>query len=300
MRARHAVLQRAAIAIATAFAAAAVAAPVVVLDDSAVEVRLARPAQRIVSLAPHATELLFAVGAGERVVATVEHADHPEAARRIPRVGSASMLDLERIVALRPDLIVVWLHGNAERHLDKVRRLGIPVFHSQPKTLADVASSLQRLGRLAGTEAHARRAAERYTAQLEALRRAHAHRAPVRVFFQAWKQPLLTINGTQIISDVIRLCGGRNVFEDAPALVPAVSAEAVASADPEAIVSTGRGGDDGDELAQWRSLARMRASANGNLILLPTPTLGRHSPRVLEGAAMLCHALEGVRARRRP
>lgn len=287
-------------AAALACAQGALAAPVAVTDDIGQQVRLRSPAQRIVSLAPHATELLFAAGAGELVVGTVAYSDFPEAAKKIPRVGDSSLLDLERIVQLKPDLLVVWFHGNSEQHLARLRALGIPMFYSEPKTLADIASSLTRLGQLAGTQAAAARASASYARELGDLRERYASRSPVTLFFQVWKSPLLTINGEQIISDAIRACGGRNIFEHAAALVPTVDVEAVASANPEAIVTTGTGGNDDDAFDVWRKLPSLRATSGGNLLLVRTETLGRAAPRVLEGVAALCRALDGVRQRRRP
>lgn len=291
---------RAVAACATLGAIEIAAAPVSVMDDSGRTVVLASPARRIVSLAPHTTETLFAAGAGDRIVGTVAFADHPAAARTIPRVGDSALLDMERIVSLKPDLIVVWLHGNSENHLAKLRTLGIPIFQDVPRKLTDIPGSIMRLGALAGTEREARQAADAFTARLAELRRRYAGRSPVPLFFQVWKKPLLTINGTQIISDVIRLCGGKNLFEDARPLVPSVDVEAVVSANPEAIVATGKAGELETVFGHWRKLANLRATASGNLVLVESDALGRHSPRVLDGAALLCEELERVRARRRP
>ncbi len=274
------------------------ARPVVVMDDDGQEIRLPAPAARIVSLAPHITETLFAAGAGDLIVGTVRYSDYPDAAKKIPRVGDNTILDLERIVSLKPDVIVAWFHGNSERQVAKVRALGIPIFQSRQKTLADISSSLSRMGALTGREESARRAAAAYAARLEALRAKFATRSRVDVFFQVWTNPLLTINGDQIISDVIRLCGGRNIFEHSGLLVPTVDREAVASANPEAIVAASSAGADGHALDEWRGLRSLRATARGNLVLVRTETLGRASPRILDGATMLCEALDGVRARR--
>lgn len=271
-----------------------------VVDDRGEEVVLAAPARRIVSLAPHTTETLFEAGAGGFIVGTVEHADHPEAAKAIARVGDSTLLDLERIVSLKPDLIVVWLHGNSGKHLDKVARLGIPMYYDRPASLAQIPVALRKLGRLAGTAAQADKAARAFDARLRELEGRYGHRPVVPVFFQVWPRPLLTINGTQIISDVIRLCGGRNVFAGEKLLVPTVDVEAVLGANPEAVVRTGRKGEDGAGFETWRKLRDFRPVAAGNLVLLETDALGRHSPRILEGAAALCEALEAVRARRRP
>ncbi len=268
-------------------------------DDDGREVRLPAPATRIVSLAPHITETLFAAGAGDLIVGTVRYSDYPDAAKTIPGVGDQAILDLERIVALKPDVIVVWFHGNSGRQLAKVRSLGIPIFGSRPKVLADISSSLLRMGRLTGREESARRAASAYAARLEALRARFAARPAVTVFFQAWRKPLLTVSGGQIISDAIHLCGGRNVFDHSDLLVPTVDREAVAGADPEAIVAASTASDDGHALDDWRGFPALRATARGNLVLIRTETLGRASPRILDGTAMLCEALEGVRGRRR-
>jgi iron complex transport system substrate-binding protein len=270
-----------------------------VVDDRGVEVVLAAPARRIVSLAPHVTESLFEVGAGPLIVGTVKHADFPEAAKKIPRVGDSALLDLERIVSLKPDLIVVWLHGNSEKHLAKVAKLGIPMFYSRPGSLAEIPSSLVRMGALAGTEVQARRAADAFSARLQAMEARYAGRPRVTLFFQIWQKPLLTINGTQIISDAIRLCGGTNIFAAEKLLVPTVDVEAVVSANPEAVVRTGQAADIDGAFELWRRLPDFRPTASHNLVLLQTDALGRHSPRILDGAALLCEELENVRARRR-
>ncbi|MCB1943324.1 MAG: ABC transporter substrate-binding protein, partial [Candidatus Accumulibacter sp.] len=134
-------------------------AEVSVVDDAGTTLRLARPAQRIVSLAPHLTETLFAAGAGGRVVGTVEYSNFPPAAANIARVGGYSQIDLERVVALKPDLVIAWQSGNAAAHLDRLRALGLPVYLSQPDRIEDVASEIERFGVLAGSTAMAARGA---------------------------------------------------------------------------------------------------------------------------------------------
>ena len=280
-------------------AALAARAEIRVVDDSGKEVVLASPARRIVSLAPHITETLFEAGAGHLLVGTVSHADYPEAARKVPRVGDYSLLDLERIVSLRPDLIVVWLDGNSERHVDKVRKLGIPVYYDRPGRLEEIPDSLMRLGRLAGTEARAAEAARQFNARRRAIESRNAGKAPVAEFFQVWAKPLLTVNGAHVISDVIRMCGGNNVFAAAKPLVPTLDIETVLGAEPEIVLMTGKPGDSDAALDVWRRLPHFRATAAGNLVLLATDALSRHSPRILDGAELLCDALDQVRAKRR-
>ncbi len=272
--------------------------PIVVVDDEGLQVRLPQAARRIVSLAPHVTETLFDVGAGSFIVGTVDASDYPEAAKRIPRIGDYSALDLERIAALKPDLIVSWLHGNSERQLAQIQALGIPVYHSEPRTLAAISKSLLDMGRLAGTGRVARRAAAAYEARLAGLRAKYAHRSVVSVFYQAWRNPLMTVNGRQIISDAIRLCGGRNVFANASELVPSVDPEAVVAVDPDAIVTAAPEEDRG-VLEDWRRFPSLRAVRDANLLVVNTETLARQSPRILDGAEMLCERLDRARARRR-
>ena len=284
---------------ALAVLSAGVGAAITVTDDSSRKLTLERPAQRIISLTPHMTELLFAAGAGERIVGTVEYSNYPAAAERIPRIGDSAQLDLERIVSLKPDLIVVWKNGNAQRQLDKLLRLGIPDFYNEPRRLADIARAIEQLGRLAGTEAVSMPAARAFTLRAAELQQRHAGRLPVRVFFQIWDKPLMTINGEHLISDVIRLCGGQNIFSGQALLTPEISTEAVLAADPEAIFGvTGEAGQS-EALEPWKKWPRVQAVARGNLYFIHSDLISRNTPRVLDGAEQLCGHLEAARARRR-
>lgn len=267
-------------------------------DDAGNTVSLARPAQRIVSLAPHVTELLFAAGAGDRIVGTVEFSDYPEAAKRIPRVGNNRILDIERIVAAKPDLLVVWFHGNAERQLDKLRQLGIPLFHSEPRRLDEVASSLDRLGRLAGTERQAATAKAELRKRLDGLRERYEQRRPVKLFYQVWDRPLMTLNGKHLIGEVIRVCGGVNPFADLPQTAPTVSLESVLAANPEAIITGSSKGEADAWLASWRRYPGLAAVQRGNLFTVDADLINRHGPRIVDGAEQLCRSLDQARRRR--
>lgn len=273
-------------------------ADIVVSDDSGATIRLAQPARRIVSLAPHATELLFAAGAGERLVGAVEYSDFPEPARRLPRVGSHARLDLEAIAALKPDLAVGWVSGNSPAHIARLRALGIPVHLAEPTRIDDIATSLERYGELAGTVAAARTAAADVRDRLRQLRSGHESRPAVRVFYEIWTQPLTTVGGGQIISDVIRLCGGENVFAELKSLAPAVSVEAVLAADPEAIVASGMDTARPEWLDDWRRWRGMTAAKRNNLFFVPPDLIQRPTPRLVEGAERLCAHLETARSRR--
>ena len=277
----------------TLSATAAVA--ITVVDDAGKTVTLQSPAKRILSLAPHLTELLFAAGAGDAIVGTVEYSDYPVAAKRIPRVGSHNSLDLERIVAMKPDLILVWLHGNAQKQLDKLLSLGIPAYYNQPNKLEDVPRSIETLGVLTGTEATAKTAAADFRNRLAALRTRYASRPPVTLFYQVWSKPLTTLSGKHLVTDVIALCGGKSLFAELEPLAPTVAQEAVIEADPEAIISTSvlR-----DGLELWQKWPRMRAVKNGHLFAMDGNLINRHGPRITEGAEKLCDILESVRQQR--
>lgn len=281
-----------------ACATSAAHAAITVVDDAGKRVTLARPAQRVISMAPHVTELIFAAGGGARIVGAMNFSDYPEAAKTIPPIGSNSQIDLERVVALKPDLLVVWQSGNTARQIEQLASLGIPVFHSEPRTLDQVADSLLRFGRLLGTEPLAREAAAAYRARIAGLARRYGTRPPVRVFYQVWDRPLYTLNGSQIVSDAIRLCGGRNVFAGLSVVAPEVSVEAVLQQDPEAIV----GGDQHDPadrgLSIWKRYGALTAVRRGNLFTLAGELLTRPGPRIADGAADLCEKLEQARRRR--
>lgn len=275
---------------------AAAHATVQATDDAGHSVTLERPAQRIISVAPHLTELLFSAGAGNRIVGAVAYSDHPEAAKRIPRIGDSAQLDLERIVALRPDLIVVWRHGNSAQQVQRLSRLGIPVYASESRRLANISSTLRRLGRLAGTQAIADAQAARFDREVAALRERYAGRPPLRVFYQIWHRPLLTINGEHLISEALQLCGASNVFASLPALTPNVSAESVIALDPDAIVTGSVDPAGSDNLDGWRRLRSLRAARLGHLLVVDPDTLHRQSERVVEGMRDLCDRLDAVRA----
>lgn len=284
---------------AAAFALAAVLAEAGVraVDDGGRSIALAAPAQRIVSLAPHATELLFALGAGGRVVGASAASDWPVAARSVPRVGDAQAIDLERIVALDPDLVVTWPY-TAPEAVDRLRRRGIPVFVLDAKSIDALPSQFARLGQLVGAapRAGAGLAAER-AAQLDALRARHRDAVPVTVFYQIWNAPLYTVGGTHLISQAIALCGGRNVFAAETLPAPAVGVEAVLAAAPQAIIAGTDGGKRPAWLDDWRRWPTIPAVAAGELHAVDADLLHRPGPRFIDGVAALCATIDGVRTR---
>ncbi|MEC5216906.1 iron complex transport system substrate-binding protein [Actimicrobium sp. GrIS 1.19] len=278
---------------------AAGAAPVTVLDDASRPVTLAAPAKRIISLAPHATELLFAAGAGPKIVGVSAYSNFPAAAANIASVGGAGAVDIERIVTLKPDLVVAWGSGNSALQLGRLRALHIPVFESEPGSYEAIASSLERLGQLAGTAAIGDAAAAAFRQRLQALTASYTHRPTVRVFYQIWGAPLMTLNRSHIISSAVRLCGGENIFARLPQIAPVVSAEAVLQENPEVIV-TGGGDNDAAALNAWRRFPGLLAVQRNNLFVINGDWLARAGPRILDGTEQLCRDLDGAREKRPP
>ncbi len=273
-------------------------ADIVVRDDSGHEVRLKTPAKRIVTLAPHLAESLYAAGGGAALVGTVDYSDFPPEAKKVARVGGYSRLDLEAIAALKPDLVIAWQSGNNGPQIDKLRGLGLNVFVSQPNKMEDVADQVERMGRLAGSEATANGVASQFRKRLAALRAANANKPKVRVFYQIWKSPLTTVGRPQIISDAIRLCSGENVFGQLEQMAPTVTVEAVLEADPEAIVATGMGDARPDWLGDWDKWTRLTAVKRSNLFHINPDIMQRHTPRILDGTEKLCAHLDVARSRR--
>ncbi len=280
---------------ALAGAAAPGSAALAVRDDAGTLVSLPQPARRIVSLSPGITELLYTAGAGTRIVAASDYSDYPEAARGLPRVARAQGIDLERVAALRPDLIVTWGSGYPPALLDALRRLAVPVYVLEPRTLEEIAGSVERLGTLAGSAA-APAAAAAFRARLGQLRQRYAARPPVTVFYQVWGRPLMTLSGRHIVSEVMRTCGARNVFEELEPLVATVDVESVLARRPQLILDAEPGGVDRGTLADWRRYPQLPAVAGGHLLTLDADLLDRGSVRILDAADALCAAVDAVRA----
>lgn len=280
------------------FAGQALAGGPCVTDDRDRQVCLDRPAARIVSLSPGVTELLFAAGAGEKIVGAVSYSDYPEAARGIPRIGSYKRLDMENLLARQPDLVVAWISGNPMEQVDRLESLGLPVYYSEQRDFEDVATTLERLGQLAGTKTIAAEAARAFRDGIEAIRHRYTDAEPVPVFYQIWDDPLMTVNNKHLISQAGDLCGGVNIFGELPRLTPRVDRESVLAEDPEAIMAGGMGESNPAWLKEWEVYPDMRAVARNNLLFIPPSSIQRPTPRLLEGSSMLCDKLEQVRERR--
>ncbi|MEE9494386.1 MAG: cobalamin-binding protein [Gammaproteobacteria bacterium] len=272
-----------------------VGASINVVDDMGRTVSLSAPAQRIISLSPHLTELLFAAGAGDRVIAVSAYSDYPRQALTLPKVGGGRGLNIERIVSYRPDLVVAWKSGNPNARVQQLIDLGIPVFYSEPASIDAIATTLERLGRLAASTQVANAASRRFRKQVERLRQRYQQRSALRVFYQIWDQPLMTVNGRHVISEWLEVCGASNIFSELSMLAPAVSLESVVVADPDVIIA-GRYTATPDGLhGIWSKWSQMVAVLSGNLLTLDTSVLNRQVPRVIDSVDTLCQRLDEAR-----
>jgi iron complex transport system substrate-binding protein len=252
-------------------------------------------AERIVSLAPSLTELAFAAGAGSRVVGTVEYSDYPDAARNIPRVGDAFRVDFERLLALRPDAVLTWEPGTPRGVVQRLRDLHLNVVTVTTYNVADVAKGLRTIGALAGTQEPAEKAAVAYEREIEHLRAEYSGKASIGIFLQINDRPLYTVNGRQIMSEVLMLCGGRNVFAELNELAPQISVEAVIATNPQVILITGD--SQPESLTQWRRWKTLVAVRANNLYQVSADDLARPTPRLAHGAQTVCRTLETARQR---
>jgi len=270
------------------------AAPLTVSDDTGQKVALAGIPQRIVSLAPGATEMLFAAGAGPHIVATVEYADEPAAARQIPRIGDVTAVDIERLVALHPDLVVVWPGGGNPAQIAKLGQLGIPLYRQQVDRLADLPVSLRRLGALTGDPAVSERAAGRLADELARLERQYAGGVHPSVLLEVWNRPLYTVGGRHLMSDALKLCGARNVFGDLSERGPVVDMEAVLARDPDIIIAAAPPGEAASWLAQWRRFPGLAAVRSRRLAGFEDQRLSRLGPSVVPATESLCRLIAGL------
>jgi iron complex transport system substrate-binding protein len=261
-------------------------------DDEQRPLELARPAQRIVSLSPGATAMLFAAGAGDRVVGTSEYSNEPQAASRIARIGDAQSFDLERILALRPDVVVVWSGGTSPTQLARLQGVGLRIYRHRLTGLDDIPSSLIRFGRLAGTQAQAQAAADQFGQRIAALRSRYLQAVPATVLIQVWDRPIYTVGRAEIMTDVIHACGYRNVYEDLADPGPAVTLESVLARDPQIILALAPDPNAGrDWVAGWSAYPSMRAVRSGRVVSWTDQRLSRLGPSIVDAAEDLCREL---------
>ncbi len=265
-----------------------------VVDDEGSVFEFSQPVKRIVSLAPHITELLFAAGATTQIVGTVSHSDYPQAAKKIPLVGAYNRVDIERIMSKDPDLIVAWSGGNSVDQLNKLKSLGFKVFISEPKQFMDVAENIRSMGRFMATEKKAEFVAEKFISDLKQLKKDYPETEPVRIFYQVWNEPLMTITDRHLIGQVIAFCSGINVFGGLSTLAPRVSIEAVIEKNPDVIIA-GMTKNRDSWLKDWDKWQVINAVKNNHVYAIDAALVIRQTPRILQGTRKMCEILNKVR-----
>ena len=271
-------------------------AAIEVIDDNGDKLTISNVAQRIISLSPNTTEILFHIGAGEKIVGADEYSNYPQAANKIIRVNNHAAANYELILSLKPDLVIAWQSGNSEKIISRIRELNIPVFVVETASLEDIPNLYRRLGQLSGYATRANIQAEIFSQRLNQLRKSFSSRQTIRVFYQIWNEPLMTLNGDHMVTDMIELCGGVNVFADATALVPYVNIESVVAANPQIIISGGNNKSDLLESGFWRKWSGISAVKNQHLYAIPSDLLQRHSDRILDGTGLMCEYIDLVRS----
>lgn len=252
--------------------------------------------ERVVTLAPNLTELMFAIGAGDQLVGVSAWSDYPPQVLDLPVVGDAFTVDQEQLLLLNPDLLLVWESGTPAHTIDELRKAGYRVESIRTRGLSDISTAMIRLGRLTGRLSEAKAAAADFSTALRELRESQAGNMPITVFYQVSARPLYTINREHYVSELIDICGGRNIFDDLKDLAPAISVEAVVDRDPEVMLASTDAGDDG--FAEWRRWPAMSANMYGNLFLLPADEIARATPRLIVAGGALCLALQQARFNR--
>lgn len=269
------------------------AAPVALTDDLGRSVTLNAPARRIVTLAPFLTELVFAAGAGERVVGVSAFSDYPPEARRLPVVSSAAGVSLEQLAALAPDLVLAWRDSFRREDIERVGRFGAAVFVADGRRLDDVPRLLRVIG--AATDRDVAPRVRDFETRVRSLRDRYSARPKVDVFLEIWHRPLTTISGSHFMNDALEICGGRNVFKDRAGVAPLVSWEEVYRRDPSVVIGAGSAASEGEFHANWRSRSTLTAVKRDRLVWVDADTIQRPTTRTPEGIRQLCERLDTAR-----
>jgi iron complex transport system substrate-binding protein len=266
-----------------------------IIDDEGNLVRLEKPAERIISLAPSLTELVYAAGAGSRLIGVVEYSDYPASADSLPVVGRFDGLDIERILELKPDLIVAWQSGNPKSSITQLKNLNLKVYVAEPKNLSSIASHIEKLSVLTGTESRAQIAIQEFNSIYGELKQKYNNKSTVKVFYQLWDRPIITVGGNELINDIIELCGGENIFGDLPQLAPKIDQESVLIRNPKVIVASGSNTERPQWLDEWKLWPQLTAVAEENLYFIIPELLQRHTPRALLGTRQMCEYIDQAR-----
>lgn len=251
---------------------------------------------RIVTLAPHLTELVFAAGADDLLVGVSAYSDFPPAAANFPVVADAFTVDQERLAMLKPDLLLAWESGTPKHVVDELRAAGYAVETIRTRRLDDVSAALERIGEVTGHPERAQAAADDFRHSIEQLRKRYSGTAKVSVFYQVSARPLYTVNGEHFIGDILSLCGGRNIFAELSDLAPSVSVEAVIDRNPEVLLAASDGSQ--SPFSDWLRFETLAANRYGNRFVIESAKIARATPRLLIAASKVCRVLVKARENR--
>lgn len=268
------------------------ASAITATDDAKQTITLTKPAQRIITLAPSLTELAFAAGAGDKVVAVSSYSDYPLIAKKLPQVSDASGVSFESLLALKPDLVLAWKSGNRASDLQRIRDFGIPVFAIEIERMNDVPRALRNISLLSGSVSIGERAAAEFEQRIESLVAANSAKSKVSVFFEISREPLMSVNRDHVISEIIRLCGGENAFADMAPLVFVTPLETLFAKQPDAIIYTSSDTREKMPSPRYRGL---RAADAKRVYRIPADPILRAGPRMAEGAVNVCASLDQAR-----
>jgi len=270
-----------------------------IVDDKNYTVTLSKPAKRVITLAPSLTEMVFTVGAADKLVATVKSSNYPEAANGIDRIGDYERFNIETLLSYKPDLVLAWSIGNNRQQVEKIKKFNIPVYQSEPHQIKDIANTLRHIGILLGKSKQANIAANNFEKRLLQIQRENKNKHKLRAFYQIWPDPIYTINGQTVISRLMQICGLDNVFSDAKISAPKITQESVIGKNPEIIIASGIANDllvsEPEWLSSWKRWPDISAVKNGNLFFIHPDIVHRQSTRILDGAEKMCEQADIAR-----
>ncbi|WP_339526773.1 cobalamin-binding protein [Pseudomonas sp. EL_65y_Pfl2_R96] len=242
--------------------------------------------ERVVTLAPSLSEIVVELNSADLLVGVLDAGERPAELKDIPSVGRYGQLDIERLLSLKPDLLLLWPGGVGPAQREQLKRLNIPTYAVEPHNLEQLTVQIEAIAAQLGRPERGVSLAESLRQRLDSLRQRYRRNEPLRVFYQVWDRPLYTVGGSQIISDALEVCGARNVFADLPQPAPQVSVEAVLQRNPEVILA-----GDQAQLDAWKAWPQVTAVARGQLLLVIDKGLERPSGQMIEATAKLCHAI---------
>ncbi|OEF95350.1 vitamin B12 ABC transporter substrate-binding protein BtuF [Vibrio splendidus] len=252
-----------------------------------------QPAQRVVSLAPHATELAYSAGLGDNLVAVSERSDYPPQADKLEKVANYQGIKVEKIIALQPDLILAWPAGNPPRELAKLEQFGFNVYYSKTKSLDSIATNIEQLSQYASDTSIGENNAKQYKEQLNALRLKYKDAEPVSYFYQLSEKPIITVAQGHWPSEVFEFCGSRNIFEDSASPYPQVGIEQVVLRKPQVIFTSQHAIENGTMWQTWQN--EIPAVAQNQIWSLNSDWINRPTTRTLQAIQQVCDFFDRAR-----